>query len=165
MPKRYQDKTKYDFFEHKVTRGTVYRLCHISTKQPVIKNPIAVGTPKEIKINFQKIWNNEVTDHTRNKISTALKESYEDILSEVEPIGDGFPLKTFFIFHTKEELQDIDNLSFLYIKTFHDALVGHGIIPDDKLKYIKSYEVDHEPDEEEYIEVRIYSLDDKGKSD
>ena len=169
IPKKYQDKLKFEFVPYKVTRGIVYRLSNIENPkkpEPVIKNILSVGTPKDIKINFQKIWNGLVSDHVRNKIAKALKDSYEAVLAEVETIPkEAFPLKTLFTFHTKDELQDVDNLSILYIKTFHDALVGATIIPDDKLNYIKGYEVKHEDDADEYIQVDIYSLADNFQTD
>jgi Holliday junction resolvase RusA-like endonuclease len=159
IPQKYQND-KYGFLPYKTSKKTIYRLCLLSTKDPALKNPIAAGTPKNVRVNFQKIWNNEVSDHTRNKMALALKESYKEVLDLVDPITEGFPLKTYFIFHTNKELQDIDNLSFLYIKTFHDALVDVGIIPDDTLKYIKRYEAEHDPSEDEYIEIKIYSIKD-----
>lgn len=160
LPIKYQDKTKYDFVPVKRGRRQVMMLCKLATMEKVIANPIAQGTPKWIRVNFQLIWNNQVSEHTRNKIALELKESYKDELAKIEPITTGFPLKTHFIIHSKDEQQDIDNLTILYIKTFHDTLVDTGIIPDDTLAYLKRYEAQHEDSSNpvDYIEVKMYSL-------
>lgn len=160
LPQYLQDKNKYEYKPIKVGKNTKQILCALSGER-VVKNPKAQGTPKDIKINFQKIWNNEVSDHTRNKIAIELKDSYKEALSQVIPITEGFPLLTHFTVHSKDEDQDVDNLTILFIKTFHDALVGHKIIPDDKRQYIKRYSAGHEEAEMDYIIVKIYSYDAK----
>lgn len=161
MAEKYQDRTKYDFLEVKRGNNKVHLLCDLKTNEWVIANPKSFGTPKYIKINFQNLWNSNVSEHTRNQIALEMKESYQEALSKVVPITEGFPLKTNFTMHTvkqKTEEQDVDNLTILYVKTFHDALVQSGIIPDDKLKYLKRYEAGHEYADEDYITVDIYSL-------
>lgn len=152
---------KYEWRVYKLDKKKRTFLFDIATSQRVIKNKIAQGTPKDIKINFQKIWNNEVSDHTRNKIALEMKESYQEALSKVIPIAEGFPLLTHFTVYSNDEGQDVDNLTMLYVKTFHDSLVGAGIIPDDKLEYLKRYSAGHQPSETDYIVVEIYSYEQK----
>lgn len=160
LPIKYQDKTKYDFVLVKRGNNKVFMLCNLATMEKVVANPIAQGTPKWIRVNFQLIWNNQVSEHTRNKIALELKESYKGELAKILPITTGFPLKTHFIVHSKNEQQDVDNLTILYVKTFHDTLVDTGIIPDDTLAYLKRYEAQHEDStlDVDYLEINIYSL-------
>lgn len=160
LPEKYQ-KPNYGYLPVKRTSGIIQVLHNLDTKKIVVKNNIAAGTPKYIKVNFQKIWNAEVSEHSRNKIAIDLKESYQEALSKVVPITEGFPLKTNFTVYTTVPIaqeQDVDNLSILYIKTFHDALSEAGIIPDDELPYLKRFEAGHEIGEENYIVVNIYSM-------
>lgn len=165
LPVYLQNTVKYEFRVSKLDKRKREFLHNKLTGDRVIKNPIAAGTPKDIKINFQKIWNNEVSDHTRNKIALELKESYKEVLSNVIPITEGFPLMTHFTVYSKDEEQDVDNLTILFIKTFHDALVDHKIIPDDKKMYIKRFSGGHEDAEEDYIIVKIYSYAISERSD
>lgn len=156
---KYTDTAKYNYVDHKTSNGNVKILYNLLTNERVIANPKAVGTPKTIKINFQMLWNNAVSTHTRNKVALQLKESYEPELLKIKPILGGFPLLTSFTIHSRNEEQDVDNLTILYIKTFHDTLTAMGIIPDDTLSYIKGYMAFHKDTEgEDYIEVNIYSL-------
>lgn len=162
LPRKYQDATKYGFLKIKRGKREIDMLCLLPVEgkaaEKVIKNPIAVGTPKYIRINFQRIWDSTIATHTRNKMATDIKASYWDALSKVEPITEGFPLKTNFTLHSKNETQDVDNLLIIYIKTFHDALTESKVIPDDKLKYLKRFEGGHEESETEYLEIDIYSM-------
>lgn len=161
IAERYQDETKYSYQEVQRGNNKIKLLVKNDTQEWVIKNPLAQGTPKYVRINFQSIWNSNVSDHTRNKVAESLHESYQEALSKIVPITEGFPLKTNFTMYTQLsnlQEQDVDNLTFLYIKTFHDALTLSGIIPDDKLKYIKRYEAGHEESDSDYIVVDIYSI-------
>lgn len=158
LPLYLQDTAKYEYKPIKVGKNIKQMLCAV-TGERVIKNPKAQGTPKDIRINFQKIWNNEISDYTRNKIAIELKASYKESLSKVDPITEGFPLLTHFTVFSKDEEQDVDNLTILFVKTFHDALVDHKILPDDKRAYIKRYSAGHEEAETDYIIVKIYSYD------
>lgn len=160
LPLKYQDTQKFDFLPIKRTKGKVMMLCDLTTKKPIVANPIAEGTPKIIRINFQMIWNNQISEHSRNIIALAVKESFKVELTKVVPIVGDYPIKTSFIVHSKDEKQDVDNLTILYIKTFHDTLVDLGIIPDDTLKYLKGYgatHVDYDGDVD-YFEINIYSI-------
>lgn len=158
LPLKYQDKEKYGFLKVRKGAKEVDMLCLIQTGERVIKNPIAVGTPRVIKVNFQRIWDGTIATHTRNKMAIDIKASYWQALSEITPITEGFPLKTNFTLYSKNELQDVDNLLIIYIKTFHDALVESGVIPEDKLKYLKRFEGGHEEAETDYLEIDIYSM-------
>lgn len=163
LPEKYQ-KPSYGYLDVKRAKGMIKVLCDLESRKPIVKNYLAAGTPKYIKVNFQKIWNAEISEHTRNKIAIDLKDSYQDALSKVVPITEGFPLKTIFTMYTKFtnlEEQDVDNLSILYVKTFHDAIVEAKIIPDDKLRYLKRYEAGHEYSDSDYIVVEIYSIGNK----
>lgn len=156
---KYQDRTKYDYVDHKTSSGNVKILYNLITNERVVANPKSIGTPKVIKINFQMLWNNAVSTHTRNKVALELKESFIPTLQTIEPIKGGFPIMTTFTIHSKNEDQDVDNLTILYIKTFHDTLTFLQIIPDDTLQYIKGYMALHkETQGDDYIEVNIYSL-------
>lgn len=60
-----------------------------------------------------------------------------------------------------EPSNDVDNLSWVWIKAFNDALKIGGCIEDDNLKYIKGYSVDFEPVKElkdRNLNFKIYKV-------
>lgn len=145
--KRYQDKTKYDW--QKFNQKTF--LVDLETGEKVISNPRAAGTPRYITINGQKIYNGEASKHIRNKVLSAIKESFAPYVNKLSEITE-FPLVLELEVHdtiregSSNSLWDVDNRAWPYIKAFQDCLTGNKdktgkyrnkqIIPDDCVLFI-----------------------------
>lgn len=145
--KKYLDKEKYDW--KKIGDKTF--LVDLETNEKVIANPKAAGTPRNLVINGQKIYNGEASKHIRNKVLSAIKESFSTYINKLSEIKE-FPLTLELEIHDvirengSYSLWDIDNRSYPYIKAFQDCLTGNKdktgkkrnkqIIPDDNILFI-----------------------------
>lgn len=146
LPKKYSDKTKYDYKEFKSStgKGTKFILIDLLTKEKVIANPKVFGTEKWKVINGQKIYNGEVGKWERNTLMQTIKESYVEILKNIKPFNIKlFPITIKVEVHDmitdpicKGQLWDVGNRVFPYFKGFEDALKKHNIIPDDNIMFI-----------------------------
>ena len=125
----------------------------MKTKQKVVANPRAAGTPRYITINGQKIYNGEIGKHVRNKVLSAIKESFTPYINKMQEIDlDMFPIRIELEIHDiirepgSNSLWDVDNRSWPYIKAFQDCLTGHAnkvgkkrikkVIPDDNILFV-----------------------------
>ena len=164
--KKYHDKTKYDF-QTVPGQGTKQFLVNLQTGERVIANPKAQGTPNIMVINGQKIYNGAMKEHTRCKVMSDIKKSFEPYINAMQPITS-FPIKIRLEIHdviretNSHNLWDADNRAAPYIKAFQDSLTGNKskericknkvIIPDDNILYItqppatKFIPVDHDDD-------------------
>jgi hypothetical protein len=94
---------------------------------------------------------------------STLKRFYETRIEDRTPIT-GSPLYIEFIFYRPEEYFDIDNMSWVYIKAFHDWLKASGIITDDDNKIIRKYSGEYIPVDsmgERGIVIKIWTIDRK----
>jgi hypothetical protein len=108
-------------------------------KNRIITNKRTVGTPRYLAINTQKFYSGFGSEHQRIMIVEGLKNYYKEPLSKLKDLPP-FPLYIEFKFHTTITREyDLDNMSWIYIKTFHDALKKAGKIPDDSVRYILKY--------------------------
>jgi hypothetical protein len=145
---RYNDNTKYAW--KRWSNGKTY-LIDIADGERVIANPRAAGTPRLVTINGQKIYNGEISKHSRNKILGAIKEEMALYINKLEPIDiEKFPLKLELELHDiireNNSIWDLDNRAWPYIKAFQDCLTGNKdkngkkrnkqIIPDDNILWI-----------------------------
>lgn len=148
--KRYNDSSKFEW--KRWSNGKIY-LTEIETKERVVANPRAAGTPRLITINGQKIYNGEASKHIRNKILSAIKESFAPYINKMNPVPlENFPLRLELEVHdiirepSSNSLWDLDNRAWPYIKAFQDCLTGNAdkkgkkrnkqIIPDDNVLWI-----------------------------
>ena len=114
---------------------------------PIIKNPIAAGTPKYAKINTQVIYRGN-GHFTRSKMVHEMKEFFRDYICGIPPIDPkNFPLEIELQIHCPKGKGDfdVDNMSGIYTKTIHDCLVDCGLIPDDNINYIMKTESQYLP--------------------
>lgn len=143
--KKYLDTTKYKYQKIAELGNKIY-LIDLETMQRVVANPKAAGTPRNITINGQKIYNGEVGKHIRNKILSEIKDSFKPYINQLQTITK-FPISITVEIHDtirdsiSHNLWDIDNRSYPYIKAFQDCLTGNRgrnkkIIPDDNVLYI-----------------------------
>lgn len=145
--KMYLDRTKYDYQKY----GTKSYLVDLLTGERVIKNPRAAGTPNDMVINGQKIYNGEMNPNTRNKVMSSIKKSFFEEINKCDIITE-FPLKMTLEIHdtikvATGNLWDVDNRAFPYVKAFQDCLTGakikgvpncKQIIPDDNNLFVCS---------------------------
>jgi hypothetical protein len=150
VPPKAKKYANRKLFKHKQWPGFGKRefLVEEETGERVVANPKAAGTPKVTPINGQKIYNGEVSMFTRNKVISAIKESfmpYVDTLKEVN-----HPVNIIMEVHdemkTSHQLWDLDNRAMPYIKAFQDCLTGNKerkgtyrckrILEDDNILYV-----------------------------
>ena len=112
------------------------RLFDTETKLYVVKNPIAVGTPR-----YQSIAGNEIYarmhERVRMVIVKAIKEDYAPHMPDKLDLKYPIALSMNIFTHPKYLNWDVDNL-WIYIKCFQDLLKDRGLIIDDDIRYIKS---------------------------
>ena len=117
IPKKYQNK-EYIWNNNGI-------LSNIHGIKP-IKNPIAAGTPKFIKISGQDIWRG-IPYHTRSAIAKALKKYfYEEFVRYMKPLDvKDYPIGVEMIFYDVVDGEDLNNQEYFYKKSLGDALAGN----------------------------------------
>lgn len=129
VPKSYLNEDKYFFNE----KGILYSK---KTGEPQLANPKSVGKPRIWVVNFQDIWNQNITKQARNNRVIALKEIFKPYIEAIEAIKE-FPIKIVVnIFDTSMSV-DISNKGVIYTKVIEDLLTELGKIPNDKAKFVK----------------------------
>lgn len=159
VPKMYQDKTKFGFRNVKIGKNMKRVLVSLSNMEPLIANKLSVGTPSYLYINTQKVYSGFDSPYDRVKIVNAVKDFYTKNIKDMTPLID-YPLYIEYEFHAVVQRDyDIDNISWIYIKIFHDWLRSKGYIPNDDIKYIIKYSAELHPVEtveEQKIVVNFY---------
>ena len=136
------------------------------THLPYTKNKFAPN--RYVKINGQTIYNGQMSRFSRNIL---MHNMHSYLIGYLKGnVVNEFPVRVEFNINTvinhgniqrrkdrktgeyniiwklpKEDYEptnDVDNLSWVWIKAFNDALKLSGCLPDDNLKYIKGYTVD-----------------------
>jgi len=132
------------------TKNTKTCLYDTASKDWVVKNSRAVGTPKYVSIAGNDIM--RMFEHTRNRIVNTLKDYFLEGIGT--PIGlddkgkkiyepgydiTRWPVNIYMEIHTFPHYMnwDLDNL-WIYNKCFQDAMKECGMIPDDNIQYITS---------------------------
>jgi hypothetical protein len=107
------------------------------TKNKVLKNKRAVGTPKFQKINGQDFYSGFSTPHIRNLIVKEIKNFFKTSVKHKKIDLTMFPIQLEMELHKPFEDGDwdLDNL-WIYNKCFQDVLQDLKIIPDDNVQYI-----------------------------
>ena len=127
IPKRYQ--------HYKYSKGILVD----DNGKPVVKNPIAAGTPRIKKINTQVIYRGD-GHFTRSKMVHEMKEFFREYICGIPPVSSSsYPLEIEIQIHNvagKADF-DVDNLTSIYTKTITDCIVDCGLIPDDSIRYIR----------------------------
>jgi Holliday junction resolvase RusA-like endonuclease len=160
IPKKYNNQSEYKFKPFTVTVDKKRRrrdyLFNIKTGERVIKNKRVAGTPSVLSINGQKIWNGQVARFDRNKIMIALKEYFTRNLPKVS-----FSKRVSICYRFVSPMSknnsdwDLDNHASPYVKSFQDAIVDAGWIPDDSTWYISKFSVEHVPSEESKLIITV----------
>jgi hypothetical protein len=154
IPKKYLDKSKYDFDN----KGILFNL---ENKQKVISNPRSAGTPRLKKISGQDLWSGNINPHLRSKIAKELKDYFRSYFKVIKPLkSDDYPIGVKIDFYKSigEGNWDIDNHAIFYRKTIMDSL--KGVIEDDSVKYVRSIPCNYYDclDKDKKIIVTIFKL-------
>lgn len=151
-------KPEYSFRKIKL-KGVPVQVLY-KGEEPLFKNARSKEKPRFELINTQRFYSGYKSEFVRMAIVEELKNYFKEQLKDIKPFDkDTYPIHTEFIFHTHMRLNaDTDNVSWIYIKVFHDSLKELNIIPDDHSLYIKKYSAEMsrvESMEERFIEVKF----------
>jgi len=148
IPKKYQNK----FYTFLPRKGKMV-LIDNSTKQPVIKNPNAAGTPSYTTIAGNDIWNTNRVGVYTEQIKLSLQNWFWEIIKYYKldklDVTELLPLHITFDFYTYKEKQDLDNLKLFYEKAFIDAIQDSTYanetrwLRNDSTKQIKALYTNH----------------------
>jgi len=137
-------KSKYDWARLQIGTKIKNVLVDSKTLTPIYKNARSVGTPKFLAIKGNNIYSGFGGYHNRVLIIDAIKSNFKPFFKNKKI--ENFPIHLEFVFYdelnlttskTKNQTQDLDNLSTLYIKASQDLMKAEGIIPDDNLMFIR----------------------------
>lgn len=142
-------KSKFVWLNIKIGSKLKVLLCDYKTSLPIIKNARSAGTAKYVQIKGNLFYSGFSHYSLRTKIIEAIKDSFRPHFKG--KVANTFPIYLEFVFHDTlrsvqgkngNKTQDLDNLSFAYVKSGQDLMTKMKIIPDDNLLYIRkvSYE-------------------------
>ena len=118
IPRKYLEKTQYLFDDKGI-------LIHKFTGEPVIKNIRTAGTEKTVKISGQDFWTG-INCHLRSKISKELKKFFYESMRNMPVLQkEDYPIGISLDIYDTISHADLDNLTYVYRKTLHDALCGN----------------------------------------
>jgi hypothetical protein len=107
--------------------------------EKIIANSRSVGTPKFIPINGQVFYSQKGGEFMRAKVVNFLHEFFTEQIEnqKLEPITQK-PIIIVLNWHLPYNYQTPDNtnISYVYLKTFEDALVNYEILPDDEVSFV-----------------------------
>ncbi len=127
LPRSYNDITKYAFID-----GVLHNL---KTGEPVLANPRTAGKPRYWVVNFQDIWNGNMSKQARNNVVGKLKEVLRPHIKNIRKIK-AFPVEISIDIYDTQCPVDISNRGAVYTKVIEDLLTDEGKIPDDKIDYV-----------------------------
>jgi hypothetical protein len=166
LPKKYLDKTKYDYKEFKSSTSKEKKLIliNLETKEKVIANPKVHGTEKWKVINGQKIYNGEISKWDRAKMVNTLKVYFKELeLFKGLSVNDGdYPVAIFYTFYDTFqndptlEGKDLDNHAYIYGKCFQDVLVSEGVIQNDTTQFVSKIQYEYIESEKRKLVIEIY---------
>ncbi len=134
------------------------------TGEPKLANPKTTGTPRYWVVNFQDIWNQNITKQDRAMKVDKLKAILRPYISKIKPLPkSAYPIELNIILYDITMPVDISNRGAVYTKVIEDMLVEEGKIPDDCPLYINcSGRVKYvcvESLEEKRMEIRLLKSD------
>ncbi len=163
IPKSFLNEIKFHFDDKGV-------LINNKTGLPQLANAQTAGKPRFWTINFQDIWNQNVTKQSRNSKVEKLKEILRPFIQEL-PTINVYPLKLEIFIYDLECPVDISNKGVIYTKVIEDLLVNTNkdksnnrhIIIDDSINYIndsgRTKFIKIADDKDKRMEIRIFKSD------
>lgn len=155
IPISYLNEDKYYFDD----KGVLFNK---KTQLPQLANPRSAGKPRLWVVNFQDIWNQNVTRQNRAIKVEILKNIIKPYIENMTPLNE-FPIEISIILYDTEMPVDISNKGVIYIKIIEDLMTKLKKIPDDKVDFVncsgrcKFVKIDN-PDFKK-MEIRIYKSD------
>lgn len=128
VPSSFLTSPHYEFNEDGV-------LMDLRTGMPKLANPKTAGTPRYWVVNFQDIWNQNITKQDRAMKVDKLKDVLRPYVKKMTPIKK-FPIEINIILYDISMPVDISNKGVVYTKVIEDLLVSEGKIPDDSVYYV-----------------------------
>jgi hypothetical protein len=146
------------------------------TNEFVLKNPRTAGTPRILPINGQDFWSSgEGQQWNRSKLKEFLYDYYASRIVQQLPEGIWAPKGSFihleyifyfpFKIYEANDVQDLDNHSYPYVKVFKDVLQTLGVIKGDDFRYVRgdySRYMEVETEEERRLEIKIHFCENEG---
>lgn len=142
VPKKYKDPERYVMKPKPVIikgkRSKKDYLYDLVKKDFVVANPRVAGKPKYMSINTQNLYSGFSNPIQRGaymaKIKAGLVNSFPAMRDDL-----GKSLLTCFFINDKfgEGNWDMDNRTWLYIKTIHDILKDKGLVEEDTAEFIR----------------------------
>lgn len=130
IPKSFLNKLKYDFDN----RGV---LINLKTGLPQLANPQTAGKPRYWVVNFQDIWNQNLTKQDRAMKIDKLKSFLRPYIQSISPITQ-FPVEIGIMMYDTQCPVDVSNRGAIYTKVIEDLLVKEGKLPDDSIDYVNA---------------------------
>lgn len=128
IPSSFLTSPHYEFNEDGV-------LMDVRSGLPKLANPKTAGTPRYWVVNFQDIWNQNITKQDRAMKVDKLKDILRPYIKKIKPITS-FPIELNIILYDISMPVDISNKGVVFTKVIEDLLVTEGKIPDDSVFYI-----------------------------
>lgn len=152
LPKaaKYYNPANYQFILYP---NKIKYLTDMKTKERVVANPKAAGTPSWTTINGQNFYNGSIKEHTRARVVRAIKEQFTPFIETLTTVQQSeYPVRVKI--HISDTLLeggsywDLDNRIGPYLKCTQDILTGnHGtskkIIEDDDTRFLTSIHLDY----------------------
>lgn len=127
-----------------------------------IANPQTAGKPRYWVVNFQDIWNQNITKQDRAIKIEKLKAILRPYIVAMTPIKT-FPIEMNIVLYDMVMPVDISNRGAIYTKVIEDLLVGEKKIPDDSVAYINcsgsTRYVHVDKEDERKMEIKIFKSD------
>lgn len=154
IPPSYLNEERYYFNEDGV-------LINRKTNEPQLANPQTAGKPRYWVVNFQDIWNQNITKQDRATKVDKLKAVLRPYIQAIREIRV-FPIELNIYLYDSCMPIDISNRGAIYTKVIEDLLVSEGKIPDDSVEYINcSGRIKYIRSEEKKMEIVILKSDNK----
>lgn len=137
LPKKYQNSL-YEFRTLIYYGKTIEALVRKSDGFIIPSNSRTVDKPRNTKVNGQDIYNQNSMKFGRAKLVGILHGYFENIIKNIEPITENYPLKLELEFniHDMGKLNIDNDNKWIWTKCFQDTLVSTGKLPDDNVNYI-----------------------------
>lgn len=134
LPKRYQ---KPDYIYKPKGKNKQLCLFNSNTKEFVISNPIAKGTPKEYRIRGNDFYSGIINEFTRIKVAEQIKEQFLPYIKDLE-FTKSFPIliECGLYYPVTKDAWDADNKIYIYNKCMQDLLVKSKVLEDDNRLFV-----------------------------
>lgn len=141
-------------------------LIDVRTGEAKLANPKTAGTPRMWVVNFQDIWNQNITKQDRAMKVDKLKAILRPYISKMRALPkSSFPVEININLYDIVMPVDVSNKGVIYTKVIEDLLVSEGKIPDDSVFYVncsgRTKFISVESLKDKRMEIKILKSDNK----